>query len=52
MKVNNGVDCMVRTCKYHGGGNICNLQKINVSSDMNDKHYCKSFEERPSVPEF
>lgn len=51
-KENKGVECKVATCKYHNQNNTCGLKKIIITSDMNEKHYCDNFEERPDVPEF
>lgn len=50
--INQGVKCAVKACKYNEAGHLCNLQQIMVSSDFNDKHYCKSFEENSSSQEF
>lgn len=50
--INQGVDCGVKSCRYHNGGHKCSLQKIIVTSDINDKHYCGSFDERSDVQEF
>lgn len=41
---NQGVGCSVKACKYNRNGNICVLQRIMVTSDSADKHYCGSFE--------
>ncbi|MDD4003117.1 MAG: DUF1540 domain-containing protein [Clostridia bacterium] len=50
--INDGVKCGVKSCKYNDNGHICVLDKILVTSDINDKHYCKSFEEKSNMQEF
>lgn len=49
---NEGVKCSVNSCRYNRDGHRCILDKIHVTSDINEQHYCKSFEERSNVPEF
>jgi hypothetical protein len=49
---NNGVECGVRSCRYHNGGRVCSLKKIMVTSDIGSQHYCGSFEQRSDAPEF
>ncbi len=52
MKCNEGVECGVRSCRYHDGAHRCALKTIIVTSDINKQHYCGSFEERSDAPEF
>jgi hypothetical protein len=51
-KCNKGVGCTVRSCANHLNNDMCGLKTISIASDMNERHYCRSFEERPGVTEF
>jgi hypothetical protein len=50
-KCNQGVECSVKSCRFHDRNNKCRLDRIVVTSDMNEKHYCESFEESSDAPE-
>jgi len=45
-KPNSGVICDVKSCRYNSNGRICEIEKIKITSDPSDKHYCHSFESR------
>ena len=52
MERNIGVSCNVRQCIHNEGGNVCNLEKIQVGCDCNGNSSscectcCNSYRER------
>ena len=47
--INKGVTCTVSTCAYHGTGNCCRANNINVGTEYaldKTETFCSTFEQK------